>query len=365
MRTTPCGFKTRLHRRHSAFRQVTVKLLRIACFLVPLWATREVSAQDEPTPSSPYDFAIKRQFLEDLWAQRTFLPTYRIAMQHRSDIKSLPQDCEVHIAGELVDESFGDPPFLVVEPPNVCKFRPGATTPATSSTKAEWRSFLDARVIDKTCNVTGFPRIFSEHAVGGETGTSNPNHVFEIHPATTISCGAPEPLELAKFLRSFPELRHIQPASADDCIASARLWVRYHDEDGEDQYEFFEKRSPRCGNFAIVEVASVPREWIRKTNGGHTAIARVTADGGHRRTLKIYSIESTEADAWLERLLNEVELLTDPRLVHGIFTYDFFAMVRRLEQGGTFTRPTDWTPIEFPLAFVIFGPTDVVPWEEP
>jgi len=28
-----------------------------------------VTAQDEPTPNSPFDFAISRSFLEQLWAQ--------------------------------------------------------------------------------------------------------------------------------------------------------------------------------------------------------------------------------------------------------------------------------------------------------
>lgn len=325
-------------------------------------------AQDEPTPSSPFDFAIKRQFLEDLRAQKTFLATYQVQVEERSRVKDPKDDCEVHLAGALTEGGFGEPPFVVVEPPNVCRFRPGATAPSAgsvSSTRAVWHSLLDEKVINKTCTVTGFPRIFTEHAVGGETGSSNPNHVFEIHPAITLGCGAPEPLEFAKFLRSFPDLRRIKPESADACIATARLWVRFHDDAGEDQYEFFEKRSPKCGNFAIVEAASVPREWIRKTEGGHTAIARITADGAHRRTLKLYTINDSEADAWLEHLRNGVAALGDPRLLHGILTYDFFAFIRTLEEGGTLTRPNDWNEVLFPLAFVVFGPTDVVPWEEP
>ena len=56
---------------------------------------------------------------------------------------------------------------------------------------------------------------------------------------------------------------------------------------------------------------------------------------------------------------------SDPRLVQGLLTYDFFAFIRTLEQSGTLTQPTDWTEVQFPLAMVVFGKTDVVPWDEP
>jgi hypothetical protein len=32
------------------------------------------------------------------------------------------------------------------------------------------------------------------------------------------------------------------------------------------------------------------------------------------------------------------------------------------EKSGELAKPTDWTEIDFPLAFVILGPTNVVPW---
>ena len=114
--------------------------LGLACLVLVSFPPAGVFAQDAPSPHAPFDFAIKRQFLEDLWGQRTFLPTYQISMDHRSRIKSVAQDCEVHIAGTLIGETFGKPRFMLVKPPNLCKFLPGATEPSSSSTRATWRA---------------------------------------------------------------------------------------------------------------------------------------------------------------------------------------------------------------------------------
>lgn len=335
-----------------------VVLLALASFAV---------AEDEPTDDTPYDFAISRTWLTELRAQKTFLPTFKVNIMHRSGIKSLSEDCEVHLAGNLVGTAFGDPPAVVAEPPNVCKFRPGTTTPVTgnTSTKALWTAKLDSDVISATCDVTGFPRVYTEHAEGGTTGSSNPSHVFEMHPATRIACPGAGTLQFTKFLRAFDGLRRIKPASAQECLSTLRLWVRYHDTDGEDQYEFFQKRSGKCGNFAIAEVSSLPREWIQATGGGHTAIGRVTVNGEDQLTLKMYAIEGTAADAWFARVKTGIHNLDDPRLVHGILTYDYFSIARAIGQdgGGELAKPSHWKEINFPAALVVLGPTTVVPWE--
>jgi hypothetical protein len=52
-----------------------------------------VRAQDE------YDFAIEPAFLESLESGHTILPSFRIHIDARSDIKDVGQDCEVHLAG--------------------------------------------------------------------------------------------------------------------------------------------------------------------------------------------------------------------------------------------------------------------------
>jgi hypothetical protein len=48
-----------------------------------------------------------------------------------------------------------------------------------------------------------------------------------------------------------------------------------------------------------------------------------------------------------------------------LFTYDYFAIQKVLHpQGQDWQKPPDWTPVRFPLAFVVFGQTDGAPWDE-
>jgi hypothetical protein len=51
-------------------------------------------------------------------------------------------------------------------------------------------------------------------------------------------------------------------------------------------------------------------------------------------------------------------------LVHGVLTYDYFSMIRAIgdQADGTLDKPSDWKEVPFPLALVILGPTQVVPW---
>jgi hypothetical protein len=322
-----------------------------------------VRAQDE------FDFAIAPKFLEQIEAGHTILPSFRIHIDARSDIKDVGQDCEVHLAGTMIgqDQQFGDPDHVVVEPPNECRFKPGASTPTTPAAKAAWRTLLDSKVVGKDCTIVGYPRIFTEHAEGGSgAGSSNPNHVFELHPALRIACDGQTPIEFFKALAAPAGLRHIKATSAASCLAGRTLSVRFKD----GQYEFKQKGGQGCGNFAIVEVGALNAAWIRDTGGGHSAIARVSADGTTRESLKIYTLAGTKADDWLAGLMpppgTAPKINKDHILIHGVLTYDYFAMIRELHDQGapTWKHPATWTDIPFPLAFIVYGQTQTVPWDE-
>jgi hypothetical protein len=76
-----------------------------------------------------YDFAITPAFLQQLETGKTILPTFRVHIDARSKVKPLDQDCEVHLAGKLLDQTFGDPPDVISEPPNDCEFLPDMAQP--------------------------------------------------------------------------------------------------------------------------------------------------------------------------------------------------------------------------------------------
>jgi hypothetical protein len=100
-----------------------------------------IRAQDE------FDFAVAPAFLASLEAGHTILPTFRVHIDARSKVKDPPEDCEVHLAGTLLDREFGDPEAVVSELPNECRYLPGATQPSTTSTKVKWTTLLDSKVV--------------------------------------------------------------------------------------------------------------------------------------------------------------------------------------------------------------------------
>lgn len=170
-----------------------------------------------------FDFALSESYLLKV-EHEGILPTFSVHMDARTkSVHTLGSDCEIHMAATSVD-TLGTPPGLVVEPPNLCKFRP-PDTPATSEKNLReviWPSLFDSRVIGKECAVTGFPRIFTEHAQGPEDA-ANPNHVLEIHPATAVTCGGQE-LSFIGFLKAIKGMRAIKPATAASCINTTEGW---------------------------------------------------------------------------------------------------------------------------------------------
>jgi hypothetical protein len=318
------------------------------------------AAQDH---SAAFDFALKRSFLQDLREAHTILPKYEMDVHARSRVKDVGQDCEAHLAASLTATGVVDPDAVVAEPPNLCAFAPDGTAAMTAATKTAWQDLLDAQVVGRHCTVTGFPRLFTEHATGTEA-ESNPNHVFEIHPALSIDCGTGAPLQFTPFMSAPEGLRHIKATSAESCLATRTLAVRFKD----GAYQFQQHGGVGCGNFAILEINHVHPEWTRSTGGGHSGIARVTADGTARHTLKIYTLEGTAPDSWLATMQASGTADPQQRLMHGVFTFDYFAMIKAITTSDGSFLPTSqlktWKDIPFPLAFIIYGETQTVPWEE-
>lgn len=319
----------------------------LACLaLIPTTAAAQLSGE--------YDFAISRAFLKSLYAQHSIETELTLTMNARTGkVHSLANDCEMHIAASPVGVELGDPTEVVAEPPNLCKNAPPGG--------GDWGDTLDAGVMNKDCKVRGYLRIFTEHA-SGSVLAANPNHVFEIHPALSIDCEG-STLDFRQFLNAPEGLRHLSASTANDCLEKRKLKVRYNS--STKMYEFRETGG-RCGNFAIVEVGSVRKNWIRSIQqGGHSAIARVSANGLQRHTVKLYTFASTEADEWIAGLV-EGHIPSERILVHGLFTYDSFSMVKTLRNpaNGAWSTAGEWAEVHFPVALVVFGKTQTIPWSD-
>jgi hypothetical protein len=297
------------------------------------------------------DFTISESYLRSLADNGTVAVDVPLRLTNRTNrVHPIDQDCEMHLAGKPRDLRLGTPESIVVEPPNLCRFK--------HDSGKTWPKILDEVVMNRDCVATGFPRIFTEHASNGDD-EANPNHVFELHPALRITCGQ-DTISFQSYLTVFPGMRAIKPRSADTCLRTRTVSMRYHN----GRYEFTEDGGTNCGNFAIAEVGYVEPDWVREIGGGHSAIARVSLDGSSRTTLKIYTLSGSDADAWLAQVKSSGQ--GDARVyLHGMFTYDYFAFVRTVRKPNReWINPTDWTKVEFPMAFVVFGMPDGAPWED-
>jgi len=319
---------------------------------IPANTTSAPQALDNPELTA-YDFAISKSFLQTLEQNHTIQPIFTLQLGNHSGIHRLDADCEMHIAAMPQQGNLGSPEAVIVEPPNLCEMSPSGDQ---SGSTQGWIPIFD-NVNGKTCRVTGFPRIFTEHATGS-SGPSNPNHVFEVHPALAINCEA-QNLTFSNFLKVFPGMRAISPSTTASCVADRQLEVR---SDSNNERYLFRESGGKCGNFAIVEVDNIVGNSVRSVGGGHSAIARVSPDGQSIVTLKLYTLAPSEIDNWLAGLSNSSPT-PNMKLVHGLFTYDYFAFQKLLHpRGGEWRSLPDWTNVNFPLALVVFGEAQSAPW---
>ena len=343
-------------------------LVALVSSSLALALARALAAQPEPLPSD-VSFSLKRSFLEELMTAgpdshsvgARWSPSLRMG-QH-SKVHVIASDCELHVAAKLPNNRIvADPPGIVVEPPNICKRRVPIIR-QTGGIAAAWTSFFDNSVKNQTCDVTGFPRLFTEHASSGE-GASNPFHVVEIHPAVSLDCGGTA-VDFLPNLRVFPGMSRIKDNSVLVCLGTRKLYVRQRGSGAQIRYEFLEEggrgSGGSCGNFAVVD-AHITKAYLRElSNGGdHVALARVFVGSTGPYPLKVYTYKGTAEDDSIAALIADPDSSAQLELpLHGLFTYDYFTIVQALQDDQSqWLPPTelrDYKEVRYPLALIIFG----------
>ena len=328
----------------------------------------------DPALPSDVTFNLRRSFPEELmdggpnghsmgarW-------NVKLKMGEHSAVHDIAADCELHVAAKRSDNRLlANPSGIVVEPPNVCKLRIPQMA-QSGKIKDTWASYFDTKVKDKTCEVTGFPRIYSEHSSGGSSTGSNPDHVVEVHPQIGMHCDGEDAADFLPLLRVFPKMRRITDNSAEACLDKRQLFVRAREKSGAVIYEFLEQGAKgfggSCGNFVVVE-ADISKEYLRElSNGGdHVALARAWVNGHGPWPLKIYTYKGTPEDAAIAALMADPDEGASIELqLHGLLTYDYFTIVQTLQkkEGGQFvwlpvSELEEYKEIRNPLALVVFG----------
>jgi hypothetical protein len=335
------------------------------------------SAEAQRVPSD-VTFSLNRSWLDDLlhsgpggvtvgarWTD-TFI------MGEHSGVHALGADCELHAAAELRNNVvIADPAGIVAEPPNVCKMR--VKQIGKGALGQAWIDYFDSHVTGQSCRLTGYPRIYSEHAAGGEAGSSNPDHVVELHPLLALDCGA-SPIAFDGLMRAYPKMKRITDASTIACLDSRKLYVRQRGTGNNVVYEFLEEGAKgsggRCGNFAVVD-AHITKQYIRglengstATDSDHVALAQAWVGESGPFPLKLYTYRGTPENDAIVVLAKKAKKSASLDLpLHGLFTYDYFTIVQALQvqkPDGTY----DWAPasslteykeVSHPLSLVVFG----------
>jgi hypothetical protein len=341
-------------------------LMSLSLLLLSIFPLR---AQNEQVPSD-VSFSLRRSFLQSLLTggpnSRTVGARWKISLElgDHSGVHDLGGDCELHVAGRFPNNRIiADPAGLVAEPPNVCKARLPEIQ-QNGGIEDAWQGYFDDHVTGKTCEVTGFPRIFTEHSTGGKAGSSNPDHVVEVHPAIGLDCGEGK-LDFLSILKAYPGMRQISEKSARACIDERQLFVRQRGSGSAIRYEFLEKGAKgangTCGNFAVVE-AHIGKEYLRTlTNGGdHVALGQVWIGEDGPFPLKIYTYKGTPEDGKITHLMDNADTTATVEIqLHGLLTYDYFTIAQALQdpnrQWLNASALHDYKEISRPLAMVVFG----------
>lgn len=303
-------------------------------------------AAQPPTSSSTPTYRLTQAYVHELANQNSLRFELPVKIQGRTNsVHSAADDCEMHLAGSS-GVKIGFPGKVVVEPPNLCAFAP----PAALGTS--WGNVFDNHVLNLDCTAVGFPRLYAEHLANG-TSPANPPHMVEIHPAITLRCGA-DTIDFSSFLTIVPDMAAIQESSTEQCLSGYQLWVRRNAT--KQEYEFFERRPNRCGNFAVLSAVVDPR-YVRSISGGHASIAQVSTSQAGPFPLKLYSYDGTPEDATIAQIGNSNNEEPGETLeLHGLLSVDYFSVLKTVRtQAGTWRAVSSWTPVEFPLAMVVFG----------
>jgi len=322
-------------------------MMRIALLSLGFLASASaVAGQDPPVDAHP-TYRPTQAYVRELARQNSLRFELAVTINGRTaSVHGASSDCEMHLAG-ISDIKIGFPGQVVVEPPNLC------ANDAPSALGTSWGNVFDSHVMNTPCTAVGFPRLYAEHLANGKP-PANPPHMVEIHPVMEMRCGGTT-IDFAPFMGIVPNMSRILDASADQCISGFKLWVRRNTTTKE--YEYFEERPNRCGNFAVLDAVVDPR-FVRAVRGGHSALAQVwTGEEGGPYPFKLYTYAGTPEDATIEQIGSANNEAPEETLqFHGMLTIDYFWVLKTVRtQAGTWRVVANWTRVPFPLAMVVFG----------
>ena len=265
-------------------------------------------------------------------------------------VHTVANDCELHVAGNAPPGLF-NPRATVAEPPNVCQFE------IPNNGGNQWRAHFRSNMANRSCEVTGFLRLYAEHWPPPH-GATNPRHMVEIHPALEFDCAGGNTLELNEQLRVFRGMSQILGSSLERCYDQLTLEIRSQtNTTGKRGYQVRFNHPKSCGNFAIVR-AVFPRSAIEQIDNGHVVDAEAFACGsdvGHQA--RFFTYDGTSADSVVSAIRTGATPVRGMRL-HAMLSYDWGTILDAVKtDAGNFRQISNWQALDQLLAFAVFDET--------
>jgi hypothetical protein len=291
----------------------------------------------------PFDFSISGE-VAALFEKQFAVSAFQVpvAILHVGAVHPEHADCEANLSARLNGIKPGIPGLIVVEPPNLCKSRP-AEVGATED--VPWRQWFDRHALNTSCKVVGFVRLFNEHRVsaskgiGDNEGSSNPQHVVEIHPAMSIYCGN-DTLDLSKGVRGITAMHFATAATTELCIRNYKISARWSTERDEIQFKL---EQPRCPNWAKMHIYEVFQ--VKENSNGHKLqVSGSPGTADEAQTLTFYSLKGSAFD---DAVIAGRRQFSDLQTLLTIDPAKVTAIAR--------AKSREWGYLRDPIAFVVFG----------
>lgn len=224
------------------------------------------------------------------WANSVVVNVNGVHIEGHSKVHAIDSDCEVHLGGH--SPSFqGDPDGLVLEPMNACVAPfPGKT----EQNNADWIAFTN-QITGTVVTVSGVPRIWPEHLVGGNE-PSNPNHAVEIHPLTTV-VAAGQSFDFAPNIFAGDYTGGVGEPTALKIAQSTSVSVTRSGDSAEISFS-----AGTIGNFTVLDIVINKNSITSDGAGSFRMDGDVVIDNSNKAPVHIVTVKGSPINAEMEKI---------------------------------------------------------------
>ena len=274
------------------------------------------------------------------WANSVVVSIEGVHIEGHSKVHALDSDCELHFGAHSFNFQ-GNPNGIVLEPMNVCvQAFPGKEEPD----KADWINFAN-EINNTVVTVTGVPRIWPEHLVGGNE-PSNPNHAVEIHPLTTV-VAAGQTFDFGPNIFAGEYEGGVGEETADKIVQNTTVTVTRSGDSAAISFQ-----AGQIGNFTLLDIV-IDRDSIMGDGSGSCRMnGEIVVDDATSVPVHLVTAKGSPINTEIQKLKGKHEKqVTMTALV--LFSLSPKALLEAAEKSHG-----DSVEVEVPLQLILYGPPE-------